>query len=173
MPGPAQQTGSALLRAVRDAFAVEGWTFHEVPGREVVEAAFDAHHTRVPLHVQAFPEIGAVSVVAQATFAVPPLHRAAVNDLLMAANEALTVGNFELWEGSGRAQVLFRATNLFPRNGADTAIIARLVQTGIAETDRLTPALATVLRTPHDLLPGLDTRALLGRDDFIPPPPVS
>jgi hypothetical protein len=43
-----------LLESIRRAFTQRGWHCDLVPGREVVEASFEAHHTRVRVHAQAF-----------------------------------------------------------------------------------------------------------------------
>ena len=51
---------SALFQTVKSAFNEDGWGFSEIPDREVIQAGFEAHHTRVNLHVQAFSELSAV-----------------------------------------------------------------------------------------------------------------
>ena len=55
-----------MISAVREAFARADWQCRPVAGMEVVEADFEAYHTKVCLHVQVFAELHAVSVVAEA-----------------------------------------------------------------------------------------------------------
>ncbi len=162
------------LSAVRAAFEAQSWQFHEVPDRDnVIEAEFEAHHTRVPLHVQVFPELNAVSVVSRSGNPVPGSHLPAACELVLRANQALTVGNFEIDFDHGNT-VLYRATNLFTLNAApDKSIVAGLVHSAVAEIDRLTPALSIVIGTPPARLAALDLRALLARDDLLPPLPES
>ncbi|CAN5196332.1 hypothetical protein BH23VER1_BH23VER1_09580 [soil metagenome] len=160
------------LNSVLATFREQSWNFTEVPGREnVIESAFEAHHTRVPLHVQAFPELNAVSVVSRSGVPVEAAHLPALCELVLRANQALTVGNFEIDFDHGHT-VLYRATNLFPLSSPpDNGIIAGLVHSAVAEIDRLTPSLSIVAQTPPDELPTLDLRALLAREDLLPPTP--
>lgn len=160
---------SALHASVLRAFKSMGWAYHPVPDQEVIEAAFEAHHAKVPLHVQSFEGADMLSVVATASFPCPPTHRAAVSELLMRTNKDLTLGNFELeWD---RGQVMFRVTNVFPSHRYDEKIIAGLVHNAVAEMDRLTPFLAEVCKTPPGELMLLRIPDLLKREDLLPPVP--
>ena len=157
---------SALLSAVCQAFDQSGWKYREVHDRGVVEADFEAHHTKLRLHAQAFPEINAVSVVAQTAFAVPASRAGIVAELLMRINETLTVGNFEMQWDAGR--VLFRATNIFPEHGVDPKIIAGLVHSAVAEVDRITPFVSIVLKMNAGELGKLNMSMFLMREDLLP-----
>ncbi len=160
---------SPLYAATLQAFKTRGWHFREVPGREVVETDFEAHHTKVPLHVQIFGEARMASVVARASFPFPPSHRAKVAELLMRTNQQLTLGNFEMdWDGG---TVLFRMTNVFPPQNADQDILAAMVHAAIAEMDRLTPFLGEVCRAPARALALLNVTELMAREDLLPPEP--
>ncbi len=157
---------SALHAAVLNAFKSMGWEYQAVPGAEVVETWFEAHHTKVLVHAQTHAEAGIVSVVANTSFPVPETHRVAACELLMRTNKELNLGNFEIdWDGG---QVMFRVSNIFTPHRHDERIIASLVHAAVAETDRLTPFLAEVCRTPQDALPMLDIPALMRRQDLLP-----
>ncbi|MCA1963811.1 MAG: YbjN domain-containing protein [Prosthecobacter sp.] len=160
---------SALYSTTLSAFRAQGWAFRPVSGLEVIEADFEAHHTKVPLHVQVYDEAGVVSVVARAGFPVPASHRLAACELLMRTNKELNVGNFEIdWD---HGTVMYRTTNIFPAGQADPRIIAGLVHTSVAEVDRLTPFLGEICRTPTGELLLLDIPRLMQRHDLLPPPP--
>ena len=49
---------SELYSTVLKAFDEAGWAYTEVEGREVIRAGFEAHHTRVDLHLQVFERGG-------------------------------------------------------------------------------------------------------------------
>lgn len=161
-----------LLQQVTQAFTQSGWAHQMVDDAEVLEAGFEAHHTRVMLHVQAFPEMNAVSVVSQSPIrAQDPDHRVKVAELLMRVNEGLTVGNFEMRWDSG--ETVFRVTNIFPRGQFDATILKGLVQSVVVEMDRITPCLLVVQKaTTVDLLT-LDLVHLLRRQDLLPGDPAS
>ncbi len=160
---------SPLYDATLQAFQERGWHYRKVPDREVVEADFEAHHAKVPLHVQVFGEARMASVVARASFPFPLTHRSRVAELLMRTNQQLTLGNFEMdWDGSA---VFFRATNIFPTPEGDPGILAAMVHAAIAEMDRLTPFLGELCRTPARNLPLYDIPTLLNREDLLPPVP--
>ncbi len=158
---------SALHSAVLNAFKAAGWAYRRIEGMEVIEADFEAHHAKVPLHVQSFGESSILSVVASASFPVPRSHFTAAAELLMRTNKELNLGNFECDWDSG--QVMFRVTNVFPPNRHDEKIIASLVHTAIAEMDRITPFLAEVCRTPKGELMLLRVSELMKREDLLPP----
>lgn len=157
---------SALHAAVLNVFKETNWACRQVPGMEVVEADFEAHHAKVPLHVQSFGDSGIVSVVAQASFPVPRSHYLPAAELLMRTNKELNLGNFELdWDNG---LVMFRLTNVFPLNRFDEQIIRSLIHSAVAEMDRLTPFLSEVCRTPVAKMPLLSIPLLLQREELLP-----
>ncbi len=160
---------SPLFTAVEATFARMDWKGRRVPGQEVMEADFEAHHTRVRVHVQVFAALPAVSVGAGLGHQVPVSRAGLVSELLMRTNLELTVGAFELDFDTGR--IHFRATNIFPAESADPRIIASLVHSAIAETDRLTPFLTLVLRMSPEELGRLNLKLFLQREDLLPPVP--
>lgn len=160
---------SALHAAVINAFKSQKWAYREVPDMEVIEASFEAYHGKVPLHVQSFGEMHIVSVVANATLTVPTTHRARTAELLMRANKDLNVGAFEMdWDAG---LVMYRQTNIFSKHRYDEGLITNLVHNAIAEMDRMTPFLGELLKTTGAMLPLLDLRQLLQREDLLPPAP--
>lgn len=160
---------SPLHQAVLGAFEAQGWSFHQVPGQTVVEAAFEAHHGKVSLHVQSHEEAGLVSVVAQCSVRIEPAWRAPAAQLLMRANESLNLGALELVWDQGSA--LFRVGSLFPREQPQPRLIAALVHAAVAEVDRLTPLLGEMCRHPAIEWGPAEIRALLAREDLLPPAP--
>jgi hypothetical protein len=161
-----------LLSAVEHTFSDAGWAFHKVDEREVLEADFEAHHTRVRVHVQAFAEIGAISVGANLTHKVPQSRAGVISEMLMRTNEELTLGNFELLWDTGA--ILFRVTNVIGHReatAADRQIIASLVHSAIAEVDRLTPFVSLVLGMTTAELANLNLKTFLMREDLLPPLP--
>lgn len=159
---------SALHVAVLKAFKSRAWAYREVPDvPEVVEANFEAYHTRVPLHVQSFGEMNIVSVVANATIKVPDTHRVRAAELLMRVNKDLNIGAFEMDWDTG--VVMFRQANVFPERRHDEALITNLVHNVVAEMDRMTPYLGELCRTTKAMLPLLDLQQLLKREELLPP----
>ena len=158
---------SELYSTVIATFTEAGWAFTEVEGREVIRAGFEAHHTRVDLHVQVFESLAAVSVVSESPRnAENPLHRERLAELAMRANQTLTVGNFEMdWE-AGR--LIFRVTNLFATPQGNSSIIQGLIHTAIGEMDRIAPLEAILLKTAGPALATLNLAALLNREDLLP-----
>lgn len=162
---------SELYATVLSVFATEGWSCEEVAGREVVRAGFEAHHTRVDLHVQVFSALSAVSVVSESPLTCPgPAHRERLAELVMRVNQTLTVGNFELDWDAGR--LLFRVTNLFPTPQGDPGIVRGLIHTTVGEMDRIAPFEAILLRAEGAALASLDVATLLRREDLLPKVPV-
>ncbi len=160
-------TNSPLFATLRSAFDQAGWSYGEVPGREVLRAGFEAHHARVELHAQAFPELAAVSVVSESSrTAAEPRRRERLAELAMRVNQTLTVGNFEVDWDAGR--LIFRTTNLFPSPEGDPALIQGIVHTVVAEMDRIAPLEAIILGADGPGLVALDIPALLRRDDLVP-----
>jgi hypothetical protein len=90
-------------------------------------------------------------------------------ELLARANKPLTLGGFEY--DIDRGMLVFRVTNLFERERYDSDIISSMVHCAIAELDRIVPYVAIVRSTAEDLLPDLDLKRLLMREDVIPPVP--
>jgi len=150
-----------LIEQTADAFRSAGWQFRPVEGQPVIECEFEAHHAKVPLHVQAFDELGALSVVGRLSFDVEPAALAAACEALMRTNLALSIGNFEMNPDSG--EVFFRATNVFPGGAGEPSIIASLVRSAVVEIDRITPFLGELNRQPQQSVP-----ALLAREDLLP-----
>lgn len=162
---------SALYSATLATFKAQGWQFRPVSGLEVIESDFEAHHAKVPLHVQVYGESGIIGVVARASLEVPTTHRLVVSELLMRTNKELNVGNFEFDWDTG--VVMFRVTNIFSKDHHDERVIAGLVHNSIAEMDRLTPFLGEICRTPKGELLFLRVTDLMKREDLLPPAPES
>ena len=160
---------SALHAAVLEAFRGMGWQYHVVPDMEVVECAFEAHHTKVLLHAQSHAEAGIVTVVANSSLTVPRSHALKACELIMRTNKELNIGNFELEWDSG--QVMYRVSNIFGSHRHDTRIIASLVHTSVAEMDRFTPFLSELVRTSELELPLFSIQHLMAREELLPAPP--
>lgn len=160
---------SRQILTVEETFGASGWHCELVEGRDVLRARFDAHHTRVELIAQAYPQINALAVVAESPLSVDSGHLYALLELLARANKPLTLGGFEY--DIERETLVFRVTNLFERERFDADIVRSMVHCAIAELDRIVPYAATVRDTPADLLPDLDLERLLQREDLIPPVP--
>lgn len=158
---------SPLFELITEAFALRGWNYEVVKPQEVIESHFDAYHTRVRLHVQAFDEIGAVSVVGYASVQVPAARCGLIAEALMRYNQTLTLGNIEMDYDSGR--VFFRITNIFASDEGGPAIIGSMVHSTIAEIDRLTPLLTILLRQTPEELRTLNLKLFLQREDLLPP----
>lgn len=157
---------SALHAAVLTAFKNMGWQYHAVPGAEVVESWFEAHHTKVLLHAQTHADAGIVTVVSNGSFPVPKTHLKAAAELLMRTNKEMNLGNLEIDWDSG--QVMFRVANIFPPNRHDERIIASLVHAAVAEMDRVTPFLAELCRLGTGELLLLNIPELMAREDLLP-----
>lgn len=163
---------SELYTTALSAFEEAGWSYQQVEGREVLRAGFEAHHTRVDLHLQVFEQIRAVTVVAESNRATEnPLQRDRLGELAMRVNEQLTVGNFEvLWD---IGKLAFRVTNLFSTPGGEVSLIQGLVQNVIQEMDRIAPLDSIIHHADGPELAGLDLRVLLEREDLLPIGPAS
>ena len=160
---------SRQILTVEEAFGQNGWHCELVEGRDVLRASFDAHHTRIDLIAQAYPQLNALVVVSESPLHLDEEHLPKVLELLARANKQLTLGGFEY--DLDREFLIFRITNLFEREKFDSDIISSMVHCAIAELDRITPYAAIVRDTPGDLLDDLDLRRLLMREDIIPPVP--
>jgi hypothetical protein len=163
------RTHSRQILTVEETFGANGWHCELVEGRDVIRAGFEAHHTRVDLIAQAFPQLNALSVVTESIMPLDEEHLPKVLELLARANKPLTLGGFEF--DIDRSMLVFRITNLFERERYDADIIASMVHCAIAELDRIIPYVAIVRDTPGDLLDDLDLQRLLARQDIIPPVP--
>lgn len=160
---------SRQILTVEETFGRNGWHCELVEGRDVVRAGFEAHHTRVDLIAQAYPQLNALSIVSEAPLGLDEEHLPVVLELLARANKQLTLGGFEY--DLDREMLVFRVTNLFERERFDSDIVVSMVHCAIAELDRITPYAAIVRDTHADLLPDLDLQRLLMREDVIPPVP--
>jgi len=148
---------SIQIQSVMDAFGKQSWQFEHLEGKDVIRTAFEAYHTHVHLHAQAFPQLSENELV--------------LLELLARANKKITLGSLEY--DLDRSQLMFRTTNLFERDKYDPDIISSMVHAAIAEVDRITPYAAVVQQTPEDLLDDLSVERLLMREDLIPPVPDS
>lgn len=158
-----------LFNAIQASFSAKDWAFEVVPEQNVLQLSFEAHHTRITVHAQAFPPINGLHVVATSPFQFEPHHLLPLCELLMRTSQSLTIGNFEMvWD---QRQVLFRATNLFDEkmDPFPQQIVQSLVYAAVAEMDRLTPLLAEIHKCPPEALPSLDIPRLMQREDWLPP----
>ena len=160
---------SIQIQSVMDAFGQQGWQFEHLEGKDVIRTAFEAYHTQVQLHAQAFPQLNAVSVVGETLMELEVEQEPLVLELLARANKRITLGSLEY--DLDRSQLMFRITNLFERDKFDADIISSMVHAAIAEVDRITPYVGVVQQTPEDLLDDLSVERLLLREDLIPPVP--
>ena len=160
---------SRQILSVEETFGKNGWHTELVEGRDVLRAGFEAHHTRVDLVVQAFPELNALSVVGESPMFIAEPQLPAVLELLMRGNKQLTLGGFEY--DLDREMLVFRVTNLFEREKFDSDIVVSMVHCAIAELDRIVPYVATVRGTAADLIADLDLERLLETENLIPPVP--
>ena len=156
-----------MIDSIVQTFEDQGWAYHKIEGANVIETGFEAHHTKVQIHIQAFPEINAVSVVSQSPIVSTSAdRRLRVMELIMRVNEVLNIGNFELrWD---HGEVVFRATNLFSKRRFDGAVLIALVEATIVEMDRITPCLNIIQKASPAELMNLDIQELMQRDDLVP-----
>lgn len=159
---------SELYSSIKAAFENAGWAYSEVEGREVIACGFEAQHTRVSLHVQAFSEINTVSVVSQSALTTDePEKRDRLAELAMRVNTGLTVGAFEMnWYPE--AQLIFRQSNVFPTPQGDLSIIEGMIQNVVVEMDRISPIEVLIHQTDGPELAGIDIGKLLQRTDLLP-----
>jgi len=160
---------SRQILSVEEAFGNNGWHAELVEGQDVLRARFEAHHTRIELIGQAYPQMNALAIVTESPLMLDDDHRPAVLELLARANKQLTLGGFEY--DMDREYLVFRVTNLFERERYDADIVSSMVHCAIAELDRMVPYAAVVKSTAADLLEDLDLNRLLMREDLIPPVP--
>lgn len=161
---------SPLLLSAEAALTAAGWQYTRVEDqeREVLRLDFDAHHTRVPITLQIFGPIGAVSVVAENSHQADERIREKLAELMMRTNIQLTIGNFELnWD---TMRVFFRITNLFAAAGEIERSLPGMVSAAVAEMDRMTPQIAELLSATPDQLGTFDIGRLMRREDYLPDP---
>lgn len=136
----------------------------------MLESSFEAYHTKVPVHVQSYGDMHLISVVATASITVPHTHKSRAAELLMRVNRDLNLGNFELdWD---QGIVVFREGQVFSKHRYDESVIINLVHNAIAEMDRMTPYLVELCKATPAMLPLLDLKQLLKREDLLPVVPV-
>lgn len=160
---------SRQILSVEETFGQNSWHCELLEGRDVLQAGFDAYHTRVNMIAQAYPQLNALSIISETKMPVDDDHISSLLELLARANKQLTLGGFEY--DLDREFLVFRITNLFEREKFDSDIISSMVHCAIAELDRITPYAAIVRDTAADLLDDLDIGRLLMREDIIPPVP--
>lgn len=159
---------SPLYQSIKNAFDSAGWAYAEVADREVIRAGFEAHHTRVDLHVQAFEKLSTASVVSESLHeTTDPAKRERLAELTMRVNQTLTVGNFEMdWE-NGR--IMFRLSNIFPTEAGDISILQGLIHNTVGEMDRIAPLISTIHQCDGPALAALDIKNMMTREDLLPP----
>tara|TARA_B100001094_G_C18173678_1_gene796613 strand:- start:2072 stop:2572 length:501 start_codon:yes stop_codon:yes gene_type:complete len=154
-------TEQDLYIKIKEAFNSASWEFREIPDKKVIEAEFEAHHAKVPLHAQSFEELMAISVVSRLSFSILPKSMRSALDALMRTNITLNLGNFEANPVSG--EVYFRITNVFPDYNFNPDIVTSLVRVAIVEMDRVTPFLSELNKNPNQPI-----AQLLERKDLLP-----
>lgn len=161
---------SRQITTVKDIFGQNGWDCQLIDGRDVLRTAFEAHHTHMQLHAQAFPPINALAIVAETPMpSAGDDHLFLLLELLQRSNKQLTLGGFEY--DMDREQLMFRITNVFDREKYDPQIVTSMVHFAVAELDRLSPYAITIMQTADDLIDDLSVERLLMREDLIPPVP--
>ena len=121
------------------------------------------------MHAQAFPNLNALSIVAESPMSFDSERQVFALELIMRANKQLTLGSFEY--DLDRSQLVFRITNLFEKEVYDGDIISSMVHCAIAELDRIVPLAGVINRTADDLLEDISIPLLLEREDLLPPVP--
>ena len=154
-------TEQDLYIKIKEAFNYANWEFREIEDKKVIEAEFEAHHAKVPLHAQSFEELMAISVVSRLSFCILPKSMRSALDALMRTNITLNLGNFEANTVNG--EVYFRITNVFPDYNFNPEIVTSLVRVAIVEMDRVTPFLSELNKNPNQPI-----AQLLERKDLLP-----
>ena len=154
-------TEQDLYAKIKEAFNSANWEFREIEDKKVIEAEFEAHHAKVPLHAQSFEELMAISVVSRLSFCILPKSMRSALDALMRTNITLNLGNFEANPVNG--EVYFRITNVFPDYNFNPEIVTSLVRVAIVEMDRVTPFLSELNKNPNQPI-----AQLLERKDLLP-----
>ena len=78
---------SIQIQSVMDAFGKQAWQFEHLEGKDVIRTVFEAYHTQVHLHAQAFPQINALSIVGEAPLSVEMEHEPLILELFARANK--------------------------------------------------------------------------------------
>ena len=87
---------SLQILSVRDIFGQNGWDCELLEGRDVIRTAFEAHHTHLQMHAQAFPPLNALSIVAETPLpSASEEHLFCLLELTQRANKQLTLGAIE------------------------------------------------------------------------------
>ena len=154
-------TEQDLYAKIKEAFNSANWEFREIEDKKVIEAEFEAHHAKVPLHAQSFEELMAISVVSRLSFCILPKSMRSALDALMRTNITLNLGNFKANPVNG--EVYFRITNVFPDYNFNPEIVTSLVRVAIVEMDRVTPFLSELNKNPNQPI-----AQLLERKDLLP-----
>jgi len=160
---------SLQIKSVSDAFNEQGWQHEFIEGRDVINTAFEAHHTRVQLFAQTFTQINSLTIVGETSMPVDESKLYSILELLARANKQMNLGGLEY--DLDRQRIIFRITNIFEKEKYDKDIVSTMAHCAIAETDRITPYCTVIQQTPDDLLDDLNIERLLLRDDLIPPVP--
>jgi len=150
-----------LYKKIKEAFELAKWEYREIEDKNVIEAEFEAHHTKIPLHAQSFEELMAISVVSRLSFPIVPKSMSAAIDALMRTNITLNLGNFEANPVNG--EVYFRISNVFADHDFKNEIITSFVRVAIVEMDRITPFLSEINKNPNQPI-----AELLNRKDLLP-----
>ena len=150
-----------LYTKIKEAFELENWEFREIEDKNVIEAQFEAHHTKIPLHAQSFEELMAISVISRLSFPIAQKSMSAAIDTLMRTNVMLNLGNFEANPVNG--EVYFRISNVFADYSFKQEMITSLVRVAIVEMDRITPYMAEINNNPNQPI-----AQLLERKDLLP-----
>jgi len=160
---------SLQIKSVQDIFGENGWDCQLLEGRDVIQTAFEAHHTHIQLHAQAFTPINALSIVAETPMPCSEEHLYHLLELTQRANKQITLGSIEF--DIDREFLSYRITNIFDREKYDREIVTSMVHFAIAELDRIAPYAITIMQTEEELLDDLSVERLLMREDLIPPVP--
>lgn len=160
---------SLQLQSVAATFNDQGWAHEIVEGREVIQTAFETHHTRVQLFAQVFTQLNSLTIVGETAMDVDDAREPLLLELLHRANKQMNLGGLEY--DLDRRRIVFRITNIFEKEKYDADIVSTMVHCTIAETDRITPYAAVIAQTAEDLLDDLSIERLLLRQDLLPPVP--
>jgi len=129
---------SLQISSVQEIFGQNGWDCQLLEGQDVIRTGFEAHHTHIQLHAQAFTPLNALSIVAETPMPfASDEHVFFLLELAQRANKRLTLGSIEV--DMDREQLMFRITNIFDREKYDPQIVTSMVHFAIAELDRITP----------------------------------
>ena len=157
---------SQIFTTLCGILRAQDWKFTRVDGREVVELAFAARTGTIPIHAQAFPAIGALSLTAEATPAPSLTQRTKLAELMMRTNLQLTVGNFEMdWDVP---RVFFRLVNVFDNQAPADRVVVGMIHAAVAETDRMIALMRALATCPASGLATFDISRLLRREDIFP-----